>query len=146
MLLRSAVRRKCGLVPHPLQRILVAWTECLATLLCIVYFFIDTCMGCVYDKVERTDWHRSPLHCIMVAWTILVQSRGRRWSRSSVWSMGLAVGDKAPASLLSKAGIQGKKAVVFFYGAECVCRHRSREASFVATPPHPHVCLPCSSC
>ena len=67
-------------------------------------------------------------------------------SRTGAVSMGLAVGDKAPASLLSKAGIQGKKAVVFFYGAECVCRHRSREASFVATPPHPHVCLPCSSC
>jgi peroxiredoxin Q/BCP len=37
--------------------------------------------------------------------------------RASV-SMGLAVGDKFPEAVLSKCGVKGKKAVVFFYGAD----------------------------
>ena len=39
-------------------------------------------------------------------------------SRTSTISMGLAVGDKFPASALSTCGVSGKKAVVFFYGAD----------------------------
>lgn len=39
-------------------------------------------------------------------------------SRTSTISMGLAVGEKFPASALSTCGVNGKKAVVFFYGAD----------------------------
>merc|ERR1719171_355481 len=39
-------------------------------------------------------------------------------SRSSTISMGLSVGDKFPASALKTCGVSGKKAVVFFYGAD----------------------------
>merc|ERR1712203_750848 len=38
--------------------------------------------------------------------------------RSSIISMGLTVGDKFPPSALQKCGVSGKKAVVFFYGAD----------------------------
>merc|ERR1719487_2161458 len=38
--------------------------------------------------------------------------------RASTISMGLAVGDKMPASVLKTCGVSGKKAVVFFYGAD----------------------------
>merc|ERR1719387_1889981 len=39
-------------------------------------------------------------------------------SRTSTISMGLSVGDKFPASALKTCGVSGKKAVVFFYGAD----------------------------
>ena len=39
-------------------------------------------------------------------------------SRVSTPTMGLSVGDKFPASALKKCGVSGKKAVVFFYGAD----------------------------
>ena len=39
-------------------------------------------------------------------------------SRSGPITMGLAVGDSVPKSVLSKAGVGGKKAVLFFYGAD----------------------------
>ena len=32
--------------------------------------------------------------------------------------MGLAVGEKFPASALKSCGVSGKKAVIFFYGAD----------------------------
>ena len=32
--------------------------------------------------------------------------------------MGAAVGDKLPSSVLSTCGVSGKKAVIFFYGAD----------------------------
>lgn len=41
-----------------------------------------------------------------------------RLARSSPVSMGLEVGDKFPPSALSKCGVSGKNAVVFFYGAD----------------------------
>lgn len=39
-------------------------------------------------------------------------------SRTSTVSMGLSVGDKFPASALQTCGVSGKKAVVFFFGAD----------------------------
>ena len=39
-------------------------------------------------------------------------------SRASAITMGLSVGDKFPASALKTCGVAGKKAVVFFYGAD----------------------------
>merc|ERR1712070_918947 len=38
--------------------------------------------------------------------------------RTSTPTMGLAVGDKFPASAAKVCGVSGKKAVVFFYGAD----------------------------
>merc|ERR1719440_752648 len=39
-------------------------------------------------------------------------------ARGSTISMGLAVGDKFPAGAAKTCGVAGKKAVVFFYGAD----------------------------
>ena len=39
-------------------------------------------------------------------------------SRTSSISMGLAVGEKFPATALSAMGVSGKKACIFFYGAD----------------------------
>ena len=39
-------------------------------------------------------------------------------SRVSTVSMGLSVGDKLPSSVASTCGVSGKKAVIFFYGAD----------------------------
>jgi hypothetical protein len=39
-------------------------------------------------------------------------------SRTSGISMGLSVGDKLPASVAKTCGVSGKKAVIFFFGAD----------------------------
>lgn len=56
------------------------------------------------------------LACVAFASSLRVAAPANR--RTSGINMGLAVGDKFPASALKTCGISGRKACVFFYGAD----------------------------
>lgn len=62
------------------------------------------------------------IYRLLAAAALLVSADAMRIAsvapRTSAVTMGLSVGDKFPASALSTCGITGKKAVVFFYGAD----------------------------
>jgi hypothetical protein len=54
------------------------------------------------------------LRAAMTALLLATVTSLRVGARAGQITMGLSVGDKMPSSVLSKAGIAGKKAVIFF--------------------------------
>merc|ERR1719171_751350 len=58
------------------------------------------------------------LSCIALDSVVALRVASPVARRTTTVSMGLAVGDSFPQSALTACGIKGKKAVVFFYGAD----------------------------